>query len=112
MKVSQTETLKGFSLGDVIQRPFTGDQMMVVRGEAPKGAIVEKHSHPHEQMLYVISGSLRFQLEEEEQVLGPGEIVHIPSGKEHSLVFLEDSLILDVFSPIREDMLKKLEQQQ
>jgi len=112
MKVSQTATLKGLSLGDITQRPFAGDQLMVVRGDAPKGAIVEKHSHPHEQMLYVISGSLRFQLEEEEQVLGPGEIVHIPSDKEHSVVFLEDSLVLDIFSPIREDMLKRLEQQQ
>lgn len=108
MKRAQTEHLPGFPAGALTLRPFTGDRVMVVRVEAPAGAIVPAHTHPHEQITLVIRGRLRLQMDGEEQELGPGEIVHIPSGATHAVVFLEDTLAFDVFQPPREDFLERL----
>jgi quercetin dioxygenase-like cupin family protein len=103
MKVAQTATAKSLSLGAVTLRPFAGDNLMVVRIEAPEGAFAPAHSHPHEQMSLVISGRVSFRLLGEERVLGAGEVVHLPSGVEHEARFLEETLMYDVFSPVRDD---------
>ncbi|MFJ9500401.1 cupin domain-containing protein [Brevibacillus centrosporus] len=111
MKAVQTAALKGFSMGEITLRPFAGDNMMVVRVEAPKGAVAPGHAHPHEQISMIISGSVRFRIGNEERVLGPGELVHIPSQAEHEAEMLEDALFLDIFQPVREDFLRKVEEE-
>lgn len=108
MKAVQTETLKSFSMGGLTLRPFAGEELMVVRVESKQGAIAPAHAHPHEQMTLVLSGRIRFRIGNEERVVGPGEVVHIPSGVEHEAEMLEDGLFFDIFHPVREDFLRKV----
>lgn len=109
MRVAKTEALKGFAMGPITLRPFAGEGLMAVRVEAPKGSRAPAHSHSHEQMTLVVSGRLRFRVGEEWREVGPMEVVHIPSGLEHEAEVLEDSLFFDLFHPVREDFLKKVE---
>ncbi len=108
MRKAHTEALPGFRAGELTMRPFTGERAMVVRVEAPAGAVVPPHAHPHEQITLVIQGRLWLRMAGEETELGPGEIVHIPSGVEHEVRFLAESLVFDVFHPPREDFLERL----
>ena len=71
--------------------------LMTVELSFPKGATGAKHSHPHEQIGYIISGSLIYQEEgQEDKVLGT-----------HGVEILEDTMLLDIFTPMREDFIQK-----
>lgn len=111
MKAAYTGELNGFSLGSITLRPFAGDSLMVVRVEARRGSIAPSHSHPHEQMSLIYCGRVRFRVGTEERVLGPGDVVHIPSGVEHEAEILEDSVFFDLFHPVREDFLLKVREE-
>ena len=70
-----------------------------------KGAVVLEHRHPHEQTGYLISGSLRFFSEGVSTVVAPGDCWNWESNTPHGAEALEDSVVIEVFSPIREDYL-------
>jgi quercetin dioxygenase-like cupin family protein len=70
-----------------------------------KGAHSAAHHHPHEQLVYVISGKLHLRVGEEWHILGPGGVVMIPGGVTHQAEVLEDTEVVDIFSPPREDFL-------
>ncbi|MFQ5912317.1 MAG: cupin domain-containing protein [Nitrospinota bacterium] len=70
-----------------------------------KGVQFAPHSHPHEQLTYVLEGSHRMRVGGEERILKRGEIAYVPPGVEHEVEMLEDNLLLEVYSPIREDFL-------
>lgn len=70
-----------------------------------KGSHVPKHSHESEQLTYVFEGRLRFVIDGQEIVVGPGEVLVIPAWVEHEATALEDTRELDIFSPIRKDWL-------
>jgi quercetin dioxygenase-like cupin family protein len=70
-----------------------------------KGAIVGEHKHPHEQISHIISGSMEFEVAGEKRVMGPGEVLYIPSNVPHAAVALEDTINIEIFSPPREDFL-------
>lgn len=108
-KITQSEKLVGFKMGSMTLRPFAGENLMIVRVEAPKGAIAPAHAHHHEQMSLILSGTVRFKIGNEESIAGPGEIVHIPSNTEHEAEILEDTVFFDIFHPIREDFLAKVD---
>lgn len=81
-------------------------QMMLSWVDCEPGAIVELHSHPHEQVGVVIGGRARFIIGDEERVLEPGDLYMIPGGVEHRVIALEEGAqALDIFHPIREDYL-------
>ncbi|RCW76736.1 cupin domain-containing protein [Saliterribacillus persicus] len=82
-----------------------GEKVMMMEVVFEKGAKGSKHAHPHEQLTYCLKGKLRFEIAGEEVVLAEGESVHIPSNKEHGVTALEESKLLDVFTPLREDLL-------
>ena len=83
-----------------------GEKMMLSLVDFEPGAIVEAHSHPHEQCGMVIKGSGRFIVDGKERLLSPGEMYRIPGGAVHKVIAMEEGLqALDVFSPIREDYL-------
>jgi quercetin dioxygenase-like cupin family protein len=63
------------------------------------------HSHPHSQVTYVESGVFDFTIGEETQRLVAGDGTYIPPGADHGAVCIEEGVLLDVFSPIREDFL-------
>jgi quercetin dioxygenase-like cupin family protein len=98
-----------FSLSGATVRPFSGASITIAQVELPAGTQLAAHSHPHEQMTVIESGRLRFFVDGHEPFeVGPGELAHIPSNVEHGLEALEDTVSLDVFSPVREEFRQKL----
>ncbi len=92
------------------RRLITGERMMLAHVYLKKGCVVPRHSHENEQLTYVLEGALRFWIgedEREELVVGPGEVLHIPSNVPHKAEALEDTLDVDVFSPPRWDWINK-----
>jgi quercetin dioxygenase-like cupin family protein len=81
-----------------------GEKVMLSRVELARGCFVPTHSHANEQMAVILSGSLRFGLGPEGQsqrfqTVRAGEVMHLPAGCPHSAEALEDTVVLDVFSP-------------
>ncbi len=92
------------------RRLITGDRMMLAHVYIKKGCVVPRHAHENEQLTYILEGALRFWLGEdgsEEVVVRAGEVLHLPSNLPHKAEALEDTLDVDIFSPPREDWLKK-----
>lgn len=81
--------------------------MTLMRFEnGPASAPDPYHSHPHEQLTYVVKGELKFIIEGEEALLKTGDTIRIESGKQHTIQCLTASVhLVDAFSPIREDFL-------
>jgi quercetin dioxygenase-like cupin family protein len=77
--------------------------MMLVRHRMRKGWVGARHSHPHEQMVYVVSGHLVFEHPSGRFEAKTGDSFLVPGGVEHQASALEDSEVLDVFTPYRED---------
>lgn len=89
---------------------ITGERMMLAQVFLKKGCIVPRHQHHNEQLTYILEGALRFWIGEDEgkvQDVRAGEVLYIPANVWHKAEALEDTLDLDVFSPPREDWLKK-----
>ena len=82
------------------------EAMTVARIILAQGALVPRHAHPNEQITNVLSGRLRFVLGDEEQIVGAGATVLIPGNVPHEVEALEDSVALDVFSPVRDDWVR------
>src|SRR5258705_10466857 len=92
----------------IARKIVSGDKAMVAQVFLAKGAVVPEHFHESEQITYILEGALNFELEGQEIVVGAGEVLHIPSNVPHPAVALEDTLDLDIFSPIRHDCLPTL----
>ena len=91
----------------VVMRPIFGEQAMVNLIDMEPGAIVPLHSHPHEQLGYVVEGEIVFTVEGEEHALRPGDAYSLPGGMEHGAkAGPVGCRVLDIFHPIREDYRK------
>ena len=77
--------------------------MMMVRHTMQKGWVGARHSHPHEQMVYIVSGGIRFEHPGGVFEAKPGDCFLVPGGVEHQASALADSEVLDIFTPMRED---------
>jgi quercetin dioxygenase-like cupin family protein len=83
-----------------------GANLMISVVRLEPESVVLDHSHPHEQMGYLVEGRLEFTVGGVTRLLGPGDIWRIPSGVSHRVRALDQSAIaIDVFHPIREDYL-------
>jgi quercetin dioxygenase-like cupin family protein len=92
------------TLAPGIERRFlTAARMTIARFSLKRGAVVPSHAHDHEQVSYVVSGALRFRVEGEETLVRAGEALQIPTWAEHSVEVVEDTEVIDVFSPVRQD---------
>jgi quercetin dioxygenase-like cupin family protein len=81
-----------------------GENMMLSLVEFEPNAVVEMHSHPHEQMGLLVEGEIIFTIDGEETTVQPGEMWRIPGGVEHKAVAGDAPVkALDVFYPIRDD---------
>ena len=89
---------------------FGGEAAMVNHVRLAAGTEVPEHAHPEEQLTLVLAGRILFELEGEAAELGPGEAVWVPQNARHRVRALEESVVLDVFSPVRRDLLEKLGQ--
>ncbi len=82
-----------------------GEKTLMGRFEMRKGARIPVHSHHHEQTGVMISGKLRFVVDGETRDVETGDSWCFKGGVEHSAEALEDSIVIEVFSPLREDYL-------
>jgi quercetin dioxygenase-like cupin family protein len=82
-----------------------GNQMLMTEFRLRAGSVLPAHAHPHEQTGYLVSGRLRLRIGAEEHEMTPGDSWNIPGGVEHQATIIEDSVALEVFSPVREDYL-------
>jgi quercetin dioxygenase-like cupin family protein len=81
--------------------------LMLVRHEMQKGWVGAKHNHPHEQLVYVVSGHIRFTGGGKTFDARTGDSFVVPGGVEHQASALEDSEVMDVFTPYREEYAEK-----
>src|SRR4051812_17247274 len=80
------------------------EKMMLSLATLEPGAVVEEHSHPHEQVGMVIEGRVIFIIGGEEKTLGPGDMFRIPGNVRHKVIALDQRFrALDIFHPIRDD---------
>ena len=82
---------------------ITGDSITVARFELKRGGVVPLHAHPNEQVSFVISGALKFTLDGRDVIVRTGEVLQIPGGVPHEVEVIEDTVAVDVFSPVRQD---------
>ena len=82
-----------------------GEKTLMVEVHLQKGSELPLHKHPHEQTGYLVSGCLNLSIEEETNKMEAGDSWSVPGDVEHSAVALEDSVAIEVFSPVREDYL-------
>lgn len=84
---------------------IVGEQAMISRVRLLKGFHLRAHSHANEQFACVLEGRVRFGIGVEgspgrlERVIGAGEVLQLPANVPHSAEALEDSILLDIFSP-------------
>ncbi len=95
-------------LGGGVKRRITAynDNLMCVEVHFEKGAIGALHSHPHEQITYIVSGEFEFNIGGEKRVLRAGDSTFKQPDIEHGAVCLKEGMLLDIFTPCREDFLK------
>lgn len=82
------------------------NQIMTVRMHFAAGAVGAAHSHFHAQTTYIASGRFEFTVGGQTVTLGPGDGVYIEPNAPHGLVCVEEGIVIDNFSPVREDFLK------
>jgi quercetin dioxygenase-like cupin family protein len=89
------------------RRMMVGEQVMICRLRFDPHTVTPVHTHPHEQMTIVERGRVKFYIGPEAHIVGPGDVLHFPSNVEHGATMLDEEVVLmDIFTPIREDFLK------
>jgi len=82
-----------------------GEKTLMAEFLLKKGSVLPRHDHPHEQTGYLVSGRIRLSIGPDVHDVLPGDSWCIGSGIEHGAEILEDSVAVEVFSPVREDYL-------
>lgn len=80
-----------------------GENLVVARVEVTGGAVTQMHRHEHEEVVIVLKGAWRFHLPTGDVTLCENQMLAIPPGVEHSSEALEDTLALDICTPMRVD---------
>ena len=108
MEVTSWERIELEKLSNTITRQMlNGQHTTVARIVLRQGAVVPRHSHESEQFSLILSGALKFFFDQGERIVRAGEMVFIPSNVPHAAEALEDTVDLDIFSPRREDWIRK-----
>jgi quercetin dioxygenase-like cupin family protein len=81
-------------------------QLMLVRVGFKQGAIGYVHSHPHRQVTFVEKGRFEATMGTEKKIIQAGDSYYAPPDVPHGVVALEDGVLLDIFTPQREDFIK------
>jgi len=89
----------------ISRRVASGEQGMIVWWQMKAGAHAAAHKHDNEQIAWMLKGKMEFRLGNERRSCGPGDVVVIPGGVEHEAFVPEDTEVIDIFSPPREDFL-------
>jgi len=89
----------------ITRRVISGEQGMMVWWKMKAGAHATAHQHPHEQLVWMVSGQMDFRIGNEKRSMRAGDLAVIPGGVEHEGYFPVDSEAVDFFAPPREDFL-------
>lgn len=81
--------------------------VMVVKVQIAEGFVGDIDQHPEEQVSYIEKGQVEFEVDGQKRVLNAGDTQYIPSNIKHQVKVLKECIILDVFTPIRQDLLAK-----
>jgi quercetin dioxygenase-like cupin family protein len=95
------DLLEGVKLKNLIH----GERTHLTKVKLAKGAVVPEHQHPQEQSGYLISGSLRFFSGDQETTVSVGDCWTFAGGELHGAEALQDTVVIEFFSPVREDYL-------
>ena len=94
------------ALEGIVQKTLVyGDKTLLTEFKLEKGSRLPNHSHPHEQTGYLVSGKMRLSIGDEKFDALPGDSWSIPGDVEHGALILEDSVAVEVFSPVRTEYL-------
>jgi len=95
-------------LGEGVTRKIlaSGGDMMTVQFAFKKGAVGAPHTHVHEQVGYVLQGRFELTLGDDKTIMEAGDTYYVPSNTLHGVVALENGVLLDVFTPQRQDFLE------
>lgn len=91
--------------GEGVQRKIMSytDELMVVENHFEKGGVGAMHHHPHTQITYVVSGKFEFTIGGVKKIVQAGDTMLKKDGVEHGCVCLEEGILLDVFTPMRDE---------
>jgi quercetin dioxygenase-like cupin family protein len=95
-------------IGDGLKRKILGydNKIMMVLVDFKKGAVGSLHKHPHRQVSYVVQGKFEASIDGLSKIIKEGDSFYVPPDTEHGVKCLEKGILIDVFSPSREDFLK------
>ena len=95
------------NIGNGIQRQLYGydNKIMMVKVKFEKDAVGQLHQHFHSQVTYVESGVFEMTINGEKKIIKTGDGYYVPSQMVHGIVCLEAGMLVDAFSPMREDFL-------
>jgi len=82
-----------------------GEKTLTAKFRLEKGSILPQHKHPHEQTGYLVSGKMEFEIGGKKIIAEPGDSWNIEGNIEHGAQVLEDTVVLEVFCPVRVDYL-------
>ena len=82
------------------------DNLMMVKVKCEKGSVGPLHQHTHTQSTYVASGRFEVSIGEEKKILQAGDGYYVAPNLPHGCVCLEAGVLIDSFTPMREDFLK------
>jgi quercetin dioxygenase-like cupin family protein len=94
-------------INELIRRKIfaPGESIMSMLVEFKQGGLGPEHSHPHEQLGFVISGKIEITIAGVVHVVSTGEQIYVPGEQLHSVKALEDTQLLETFTPLRQDLL-------
>ena len=94
--------------GPGVKRQIMGydGQLMLVKVHFEKGAVGNLHEHYHSQATYVVSGKFELQRGDSKKILEAGDGYYVAPDELHGCVCLEEGVLIDTFSPVREDFLR------
>ena len=103
--IPDSERGKELKPGVFMKSYVHGEHTHMCRYLLLKGALIPEHQHPNEQTGYLVSGRMRFFGEAGETIVEPGTAWSIPGGVGHGVDALEESVVIEVFSPVRQEYL-------
>ncbi len=84
-----------------------GQTTLMAEYRLEKGSLLPDHNHPHEQTGYLVSGKLRLTIGDDTRIMEAGDSWNVAGNVVHGAEVLEDTIAVEVFSPVREDFLPK-----
>ena len=105
--ITDWSRVKSEKVADGIRRQMVvGENVMVCRFTFDPFVVTDVHTHPHEQVTMVMAGKVKFTVEGNSVIASPGDVLHFPPNNSHGATMLDEEVVLiDIFSPIREDFL-------